>query len=283
MSDAIATGLHHDLPHQDYLAQHDWLSASGIKKLIPPFTPAHFKAAMDAGEHFSDAFDTGKAVHALLLEHDPGAAVIPVDAASWLGKEAQAARKAIREAGLVPILTRDLPAAQAMADAVRGDPVAAPLFSNGESEVSAFWIDPATGVKCRARFDYLPKKVKGKRLIVPDLKTAISGDPSEFEKAAARYGYYVQAEHYRDALMALGVDDDPAFVFVTVEKEYPHLVDVHQFPAPADVKLARGAVDRARRIFAECAAADIWPGRPPVVNNLQLPPWLHYQLEEYLT
>jgi hypothetical protein len=277
---SIDEGLHLDLPHEDYLEQHDWLSASGIKRLIPPSTPAHFKAARGVEEH-KPAFDFGKAAHARVL--GAGEDVVVIDADDWRSKDARLARDAAYEDGKVPILAKDNVVIDGMAKSLGDHPIAPLLFATGAPEVSAFWTDLATGVRCRARFDWLPEKQKGRRLVVPDLKTATTAAPSEFAKAAARFGYYAQQEHYRDALMALGVDDDPAFVFVVIEKEFPYLVTVAQFAEPADVKLARAAVDRARRVFAECTATDTWPGYPPGVNSLSLPGWLHYDLEEYVS
>lgn len=277
----LSHGLRYDMPDRDYHAAHDWLSASGIKKLIPPSTPAHFKAAMDEGEEHKATFDLGKAFHAKVL--GAGEGVVVVDADNWRTKDARLARDAAYEAGKVPILAADAEVVERMAASVREHPIASALFDNGHPEVSAFWTDPSTGVQCRARFDWLPDPVDGRRLIVPDLKSAISAAPSEFEKASARFAYYVQQEHYRDALVALDIDPDPAFLFVVVEKESPHLVSVNQFADPEDVKLARAAVDRARRIYAECIATDTWPGYPPGINDLSLPNWLHFDLEEYVS
>lgn len=273
-------GLHTDLSHADYLAEHDWLSASGIKRLVPPSTPAHFKAAQGVEEH-KPAFDFGKAVHARVLGE--GEELVVVDADNWRGKEARLARDAAYEAGKVPILAADSAVVDAMAASIEAHPIAPLLFANGEPEVSAFWTDAATGVKCRARFDWLPEPIEGRRLIVPDLKTAASAAPSEFAKAAARFGYYIQQEHYKDALTALGVSQDPAFVFVVIEKEPPYLPSVAQFADPDDIRLARAAVDKARRIYAECIATDEWPGYPTDINALELPTWLHYDLEEYVS
>lgn len=277
---SINEGLHFDLPHEDYLAQHDWLSASGIKRLIPPSTPAHFKAAQGREEH-KPAFDFGKAAHARVL--GVGEDVVVVDAEDWRTKDARLARDAAHEEGKVPILAKDNAVIDGMAASLADHSIAPLLFATGQPEVSAFWTDPETGVQCRARFDWLPGQQKGRRLVVPDLKAAATAAPSEFAKSAARFGYYAQQEHYRDGLMALGIDDDPAFVFVVIEKEFPYLVTVAQFVEPADVKLARAAVDRSRRVFAECTATDSWPGYGDRIHSLSLPGWLHYDLEEYVS
>lgn len=276
----IEPGIYEDMLERDYHAAHEWLSASGIKKLIPPSTPAHFKTGLGVEEH-KPIFDVGKAAHARVL--GVGEPVVVVDASDWRSEEARMARDAAYEAGKVPILARDNVAIDGMAASLGDHPIAPLLFTTGKPEVSAFWIDRETEVQCRARFDWLPEKTSGKRLIVPDLKTAATAAPSEFAKAAARFGYYVQAEHYRDAIVAHGIDSDPAFLFVVIEKEPPYLVTVAQFAKPDDVRLARAAVDRARRVFKECMESDNWYGYPEIVNDLELPMWLHYELEEWVS
>lgn len=275
----ITHGIHADMDVATYHGAHDWLSASGIKKLVPPSTPAHFKAAIGVEEH-KPAFDFGKAAHARVLGEGDDITVVEAD--NWTTKAARDARDAAYEAGRVPILARDNAVIDAMAASLEAHPVAPLLFATGKPEVSAFWTDPETGVKCRARFDWLPEPVEGRRLIVPDLKTAACAAPSEFSKAAARFGYYIQQEHYRDALIRLDVDPDPAFLFVVIEKEPPYLVTVAQFARSEDVRLARAAVDRARRLYAECLATDTWPGYGDGIADLALPNWLHYDLEEFI-
>lgn len=269
-------GIYPDLDERVYRAQTDWLSVSGAKKLLPPSCPAKFKATLGVEEH-KPQFDVGKAFHAAVLGDGGEIVVCPFD--SWRSKEARAMRDAAYEAGSVPLLEAEAETVLAMAAAVKAHDTAPLLFVGGTAEVSAFWIDEATGVKCKARFDYLPEPQPGRRLIVPDLKSAVSADPGEFARAAARYGYLLQQEHYSSALRHLGVDANPAFLFVVVEKETPHLVNVGQFAGEEDRRLSAAALDKALRLYRDCLAADHWPGWPGV-TDLSLPTWHLYALEE---
>lgn len=280
-------GIYPDMPAAEYHAQHEWLSWSRMKRLIPPSTPAHFKASLVAGDERKRHFDLGKIVHSLTLGDVDEFVVVQAlnrakeeyDASSYDLVSAQRHRDEIYAAGKIPILRHELEAAQAMAAQVKAHPLASRLFGSGQPEVSLFWVDPVTDVKCRARLDWLPDPVKGRRLIVPDLKTAVNASPSEFSKAAAKFGYYGQHMHYSDGIQALGIDPDPAFVFVAVEKADPHLVSVGHFTNRDDLRLARAAVDHCRRLYAECTEADRWPGYGDDIHDLSLPAWLHYELE----
>lgn len=276
-------GLHYDLDERAYRGQHDWLSASGIKKILPPFAPAKFKAQQDGDEEFSDTFDFGKAAHHLVLGVGADIAVAPYE--NWATKAAREFKADAREAGQSPILAADYAKAMAMAKAVAEHPVASALFSGGEPEVSAFWVDPATDVPCRARFDYLPEKVEGRRLIVPDYKTAASAHPEKFAKAVADYGYHIQQEHYSDALRALGIDEDPAFLFVVQEKEEPYLINV--IPLDEDAaRLGRALADKGRRLYRECTRTGRWPGYTPsdeIAEPVSLPGYYAFKAEEYVS
>ena len=268
-------GLYPDLSEADYRAHHDWLSVSGAKKLLPPSCPAKFRATQGIEEH-RPQFDIGKAFHAAVLGDGPE--VLVVDALDWRGKEAREARIAAYERGVVPLLATDAAVVEAMAAAISAHDVAPHLFVGGTSEVSAFWVDESTGVQCKARFDYLPERQEGRRLIVPDIKSAVSADPGEFSRAAARYGYVMQQIHYSSALQHLGIDPDPAFLFVVVEKDPPYLVNVGQFVESEDIKATAAALDKALRIYRDCLATDTWPGWSGV-TSLSLPTWHLYDLE----
>lgn len=269
-------GLYPDLGDADYRAHHDWLSVSGAKKLLPPSCPAKFKATLGVEEH-KPQYDVGKAFHAAVLGDGPE--VVVWDGDSWRSGDARAFRDAAYERGAVPLLATEAAVISAMAASVRDHETAKHLFVGGAGEVSAFWVDEATGVKCKARFDYLPEKQPGRRLIVPDLKSAVSADPGEFSRAAARYGYVMQQIHYSSALRHLGIDDDPAFLFVVVEKDHPHLVNVGQFADEDDIKATAAALDKALRLYRDCTETDTWPGWPGV-TDLTLPTWHLYALEE---
>jgi hypothetical protein len=267
----------YDMPSADYHSQHDWLSVSGAKKLLKPSCPAKFKAAQGVEEH-KPHFDLGKAAHTRVL--GDGDEVVVVDALDWRSKDAREQRDAAHAVGQVPILIADNAVIDAMAASLEAHPIAPLLFAAGKAEVSLFWTDADTGVQCRSRVDWLPTAVKGKRLIVPDLKTAVSSEPGEFSRAAARYLYAMQDSGYSQGIQALGIDPDPAFLFVVIEKEAPYLVTVCQLSAD-DKRLGAALNDKARRIYRECVETDTWPGYSDGIADISLPPWHFNDYEEY--
>lgn len=260
--------------HADPVPEHS-LSASGAKLLLEPSTPAHFRWRMDNPQEHKQAFDVGHAVHAKVLGVGAPVAVIPFD--HWGSNAAKAAVKEARDAGLIPLKQEEFDAVEAMGEAVLKDQRARFLFSTGGPEVSAFWRDEPTKVMLRARFDWLPDATE-RRFIVPDLKSAVSAERVAFGKAAASFGYDVQQEFYRNAVKAHGIDPDPAFLFVVVEKTPPYLVNVIEL----DEDFRRCGAQRARQaidLFDKCMTEDHWPGYPGV-QVAPAPRWFTYNLED---
>jgi hypothetical protein len=267
----------HDIPEADYHADpvpEGSLSASGAKKLLA--CPARYRYDALCPPQPSAAMEFGTAVHKLVL--GKGADLVVIDAENYRTKAAQDQAKAARAAGQVPLLTRERAHAQDMAMAVLCHPVAGVLFSgDGDAEKSLFWRDGEYGIMRRARLDWLPGPRPG-RMIVPDLKTAVSADPAALPRAMANFGYHIQAPWYLDGIRALGLDDDPAFVFVFAEKEPPYLVTVVQLDDDA-MRAGRELGRRATEMYRDCTQAGKWPGYSDEIELISLPPWTLRQLE----
>jgi hypothetical protein len=276
-------GVYFDLDENVYHAQRDWISWSSLKHLLPPNTPAHFDHYMHSPRVEKRHFDLGKVVHALVLGEGAKYQTVqaldvkkqPYDARDYSTKSAQADRDRIYAEGLTPILAWELEQAVAMAEKVRAHPAASALLTDGQPEVSLFWLDETTGTKCRARLDWLPNDQPRR---YPDLKTAAQPD---FAKNVASFGYYGQQEFYKRGIRATGLDTNPEFVFVVVETAAPHLVQVPRLSDESDLLLANGVVDHCVRLYAECKAANHWPGYSDGITDMELPTYLYYRLEQF--
>jgi len=269
----------YDLTSEDYHADPvperigGSLSASGAKSILPPNCPAIFNYRRHH-QVFKDTFDFGHAAHAYVL--GVGAEIVAVDAADWRTKAAQEAKKAIRAEGKVPLLIDDVHVVTAMAAAIRAHPIAGVLLNpeNGKPERSLFRQDEHEGVWLRSMLDWLPNPGDG-RLIVPDYKTAVSANPSEFAKAVANYKYHQQDAFYRDQILGLGLAEDVAFVFVVQEKTEPYLVTVVELDSEA-VRIGRELNREAIDLYAQCVSSDHWPGYSEDVERISLPAWATY-------
>lgn len=255
------------------------LSSSGAKLLVPPSAPALFRYRLDNPE-YRDIFDFGSAAHKVVLQ-DETALLDVIDAADWKTKAAREARDTARAEGRIPVLPHERDQVDAMADKIRQHPIASALFrpGSGKAEQSMFWRDQVTGQMLRCRPDWLPNQVDGKRLIVPDYKTAHSAERDAFSKSVASFGYHMQAAFYLDGIRALGVELDPAFVFVVQEKTPPYLVNVFELDMIA-INIGRELNRRAIDTYVECKASDNWPGYATDVQVVSLPFWYQRNYEE---
>lgn len=245
------------------------LSPSNAGLLLPPSCPAMFRAAMDAPEQFSVAFDMGQLCHRLVLGEGPDIVVIP--APDYKTSAARLARDTAREQGLIPALQADYDNATLMAAKVHEHPVAGKLLGFGDPEVDMRVHDPATGVELRGRIDWVT--LLDDVPVIVDYKTAASAHPGVFARKADDYGYVLQAAWYRRMGQLKGFDDLPRVLFIVQEKTPPHLVSVVELDEQAmryGARRMRAAID----LFVACVETDSWPGYGDEITTVGLPGWV---------
>ena len=258
------------------------LSSSGARKLLSPSCPALYKHARDSAQAPKREFDLGHAAHTLVLGAGPE--IVEIEHDNWRTNAAKDAATEAREAGKVPLLSKDFEVVQAMAAALREHPTASALLrpEGGQPELSMFWVDPETRIWCRARTDWLDVSRPG-RLIVPDYKTCISAAPDDLQRAIWDHGYHQQADWYLSGLRALGLAaDDSQFVFIFQEKRAPHLVTVAQ-PDPFALRIGAHLNREARHLYRECVTSGRWPGYTDEVALISLPGWVENRYAKELS
>ncbi|AKQ59701.1 Exodeoxyribonuclease 8 [Bordetella hinzii] len=194
-----------------------------------------------------------------------------------VGPDVSRATKAWKEweaslpAGVIAIKPDQRETALRQAESVRRLPDVAEALAAGRPEVSAYWIDPDTGVLCRCRPDWVhPAGNNG--VILLDVKTYSDASPAEFARQVARKRYDVQAAFYTDGFARASGLNVLAFVFVAVETDYP-------FSSSA-VMLDEDSLDAGRRKYqsdlsryADCLRSDVWPGYSTEIQVVRLPSW----------
>lgn len=255
------------------------LSSSGAKTILR--SPAQYQWEREHRvEKF--AYDVGHAVHARVLGVGMPVVEIPDAVLAANGATSTKAAKDFiaeaRAAGKVPLKAAEIAPINAMAEKVLNHELARPLLERpGISEASLFAPDPTSGVWLRARPDRLPDATD-RRTIIVDLKTARSAYPPDFQRTAAEFGYDIQDAWYRHVLSLVRGDEDPAFVFVVVEVEPPHLVSVIEMDAEYKA-VGEHRMRRAIETYRTCREANTWPGYAPVVHTIEPPRWLAYAEE----
>lgn len=276
----LGPGLHRDVPaevyHRDPVPGGS-LSSSVARAMLPPSCPALARWRQLHPE-IKDAFDLGTVAHRLTLGAGPD--VVEIKHPDRRTKAAREEIAAARAEGKVPLLTKDLQDVRRMVDAVRAHPIARRLLDpdrGGEPETVIVWQDPDVGIMRRAMLDMLRIDGPGRPRVV-DLKTTTSVAPRAISKAIDERNYHQQDPWYVDGVESLGVDD-PAFLFVFVQKTPPHLVTVVQLP---DDDVAQGRRDNraAMETWAACVEADDWPAYTDDIAYIGLPAWSRRNREE---
>lgn len=252
----IEPGIYTDLSNKDYADAKEYLSASGLKR----FLPEYFKPPSGA----RDALDFGVAVHTKIL--GVGDTIRPVTAASWVGKAAKEERETAYQSGHVPVLEKDIPVIDAMADSVKAHETATTLLygAGGGSEVSVF--AEVDSVPCRARID----RVTGDGILVDLKSTTIRPDPHQIIRSVIDYGYDIQADHFNRVAAAAGMDPQ-GFVLVFVSKESPHFVTVVELDETF-YQRAEALRDLALNRYLHPTMCDPYPGASGTLS-LSVPRW----------
>jgi exodeoxyribonuclease VIII len=219
----------------------------------------------------TEALRLGRLVHCATLEPERFAASyaprpeLP-DGRTKEGKAAKAAWLASIGAA-VPVDADDHAIAERCARAVHAHPSASALLHGGVVERPIVWTDATTGVRCKARPDFL-----GPTSLV-DLKSTSRQTLHEMRRDCASYLYHGQLAYYLDgAITARAVTPDADAYVVAVQTVEPF--DVVPFRmAMEDIERGRRLVRRLLDRYAACVAANWWPGLAPEVIPMSLPSW----------
>ena len=252
------------LPEAEYRAM-PGLSGTEVAKILD--NPADLKWNRDNPREATASMSLGTLVHALVLGTDPHVTVSAFP--DFRTKAAREWRDEAEASGLTVITRADLATAEAMRDAVMGNPIARQLLeAPGHSEVTV--TGEHRGAALKGRIDRLPSAGP-----VIDLKTARAVDPHAMSRFIADYGTATQLAHY--ALLADRADEAP--IVIAVRNTGRPAVAVYRL-APVTWHVALEATRRAWDIYADCIETGIWPDpHADGINELELATWAMDALE----
>lgn len=230
------------------------------------------------------AMQFGTLLHLLVLEPDrfadavaepmPDLSGLAPDGKKWNRRKGSDHERLWQEevdkrAGKICADWKTLQRVTAAANAVKRHPVVSKMLAVGESEVSHYWTDDETDLRCKCRVDWL-----GDGFAI-DIKTAIDASPAGFARRVVQLGYHRKLAHYLDGLEACHGEPVP-LVHVAIEPEWPHRVGVYELDDRDRDELSLGRQQRRQtlRALADCLAKDDW--REPwetQVTALRLPGW----------
>lgn len=259
--------FHLDISADEYHSLPDSVSCSGLKHILR--SPAHFQAYLERDDDKKP--NLGTALHCAALEPhvfqdkytffsgDRRGKVYEAFVEENPGKTVLTEVEWIKVAGMMRSLLSfsEFPLRKALKLAQR--------------EMSIFWTDEETGVRCRVRLDAFNSPFN-----IFDLKSTTDARPEYFIKQAVRLDYDLQAAMYTEAVRQY-IGERVPFVFVAVEEDSPNGV----WLMPAGESMLENGMKKFRSAlatYARCKASGEWPGYTNAMSVLEWP--RHAQLKD---
>jgi hypothetical protein len=251
----------------DIYRDKEGISASDIKYILPPKTPAHYYAYItdQIKREETRALVIGTLCHLAVLEPDKldKAFALRPEGLDLRTKDGKAWKESV---GDLPILdASEATMLAGMTASVAKHPAASALLANSKKEVSLFSTH-RNGLKLKGRIDVLGNG------FIADVKTAEAGDTQNFASAIFRYNYHVQAAMY---CQLAGVEK---FSFIAVEKVPPFAVAVYEL-SPTALQVGMNALNDALELIAQCQDSNEWPAYSTAAQQIDLPAWAYKQAE----
>ena len=294
-------GIFTDEPAEQYYVRRLDVARNSTLGIIDTQSPAHLLhwSTETEDEEESAALIFGKAYHTATLEpekFDSLYSVLPSDAPRDMRRYRNAAKPSLETLKSIDFwdnfeaanrgktfLTRHAyDQAIAMAQSQRklkltfGDVTItlAELIDECQTEVTAYWIDEDTGIRCALRADLWSEDLA----LAGDLKSCMDASREAFSRAINSHRYHVQHAHYCEGFRACG-HPLKSFVLMPVEKKAPHVPAAYHVDAPSE---ERGWAMRQRSMakLAACLQSGQWPPYTSTVEPLGIPAYGHYDSEK---
>jgi exodeoxyribonuclease VIII len=259
----MKTGIYHNIPFEEYI-QIDAVNFSTMKHISK--SPLHYKHASEVPQLPTSAMRIGKAVHCAILEPDKFESDYTFWAESRRGKDwnlfkAENSHKEILTIGELTTVT-------SMSESVRNHRCSNNLLLGGECEVTVVWTDASTGLKCKARIDYIDTEKE----ILIDLKTTKDASSQKFTRDFFNYQYHAQLAHYRKGVQSVLGGDFCAMV-IAVENTAPFDVVPYKISHDALSKGISTTKEWMTKIKG-CTRSDRWRGISDDVLEINTPSWM---------
>lgn len=299
-------GVYYDIPFDVYLSW-DAVDASLLRDIA--HSPAYAYDKIDNPDEDKPVYLKGRLFHLMLSSPDAADREFIIKPDTYIAEPAKAKGKAKGEekkwngnakvckrwiadklaSGLMPV-SKDVHAdCKGMAESVRRHPRLKPLVDGAAVEVSVVWMDEATGMICKGRYDLFKNGIIGDPKSSSGTVWKADLDANPFFRDAFSHGYHIQCAMYIDAAKALKLTTEiPWFVFVAVEGYSPYLVmayDVYDDPDAESyhfLSLGRAEYHILLLEYKNCLKTGVWPGYPTEHEDMMLPYMGRKRLEEHI-
>lgn len=213
------------MPEDVYFRQ-PGLSYTSSKEFMK--SPAHYQAYLKKEHELDPDREFFKAVHLLTLEEPDAANRIVVKDGRWAGKLKDEVVE-LKARGYIVVKQEAFDRANQVAASIKANKLAALPLKEGYGEISMFWTDPHSGVRCKGRIDCL--EIAGDEVRIYDLKN-FSGlhDEELMGKQVINQRYHYQMAFYSLGVMAILQPQSITTKWIFCEDDVPYGVKVRKCP-----------------------------------------------------
>lgn len=259
------------IPILDYHADTTSQSSTGLKSILE--SPRAYIRARNEPFKQTDTLRFGNAVHAAVLEPDvfeKKLVLQPEFKGVGMRKDKETWLKSLAPDAIV-LKSAEYEELQYMRESVNDNRIARVLLKHGVAEMSGFYADPVTGIKCRIRPDLFIEN----GMTFVDLKTTTDCSKDAFSRSIYDYGYAFQAAMYVNGIELITGKQVKNMYFIALENREPFDCVVYradEFMLQKGAHDYRVALDR----LSECLKSEKWLGRQEVLKEVEtigLPAW----------
>lgn len=254
------------ISHAEYLA-YPAISNSLLQRVGQ--SPAHAKQWLETPMEPTPAMILGTMTHAGILEPHVFKATYSVmpkfDGRTNAGKASKESWIASNP-GKIAILEDQFTQVLGMIESVYNHPRAAEALSQGESEMSHFHRDAASGATLKCRPDHVFENT------LIDIKTTEDASYKAFQKSIINFGYDHQAAFYLDLVTTVTGIKMQKFIIIAVEKKAPYAVAIYQLDDLA-IQVGRNKVRANINLWLECLRTGVYPAYGDEIVTMSLPGW----------
>lgn len=190
-------------------------------------------------------------------------------------REKKAAWLADLPPGCLVVTPEELDHLKGMVESLLRNKHALEVVQLSKPEVTGYYRDPVTGIKCRARIDLLAMNLS----CLGDLKTTKNCTPRAFMRSVydEDYLYQIQLGMYDAAIKEITGSAPELWTWIAIEKKPPYEVYVHEADPPT-LEIGRWEYRRLMNRLKLCIDTDNWPGVQSVIEVSSTP---NHIIQEY--
>ena len=259
-----------NLTNEQYHADKTAVSSTGLRTILKsPKAFYRYHTQSESGEK-SDALRIGTAVHMAILEPTLFSKRFVI-APKFSGEGSVKARnewKLTLPRDAVVLKEEEFNDLQEMINSVLKHQDACNILKNGVAEMSGYYIDPETGIKCRIRPDFYHE---GHRALL-DVKTTCNCESSSFSRSIWDFRYDFQFGMYCEGIHLITGRPVDYPLFLVIEKKAPF--ECALFMADEEL-MAKGRADYriALNKLRDCLETNSWPAYQRKIEPISLPIW----------